>query len=586
MKKYLLFLVLLISMVFIGVSKEVKAITINFDYGNVSPRFQYLRDDTGELILFEFIIYEKYDHPRDAETLSFKLDQMTYQGGFLKTLKEFEVVPWIHPVDSYVRSGTSNFIAVISSSYSEYLYIGDINTQYDCGENIPISQLNIGHITVNGITILVTDYEFSDDSQYVVLNPAISTVGDIIIIYYMYQYTDDYEADLIYDWSGVIWYDDISFYRITFGNEVIFTGAVMKTPKINLTYGAYGLEWGRYLVQDNGYPDFSKQDDFTSYLYNDEFWILHYRLPSSMLPSYRTIRITDLDSDTTEMSFNTNEILSIQGGSDVNFLNSFIVLPLTDTLGEGLIITFYDFDYLYENLLYNYPEGSYFIAILDQTAGWVLRANASVVWNIVEGKEDPFELILIKDEVDVEDLQRVIFKRNTTIIASSYNTTIAKDYEINVDYSDEINASDYTYAISYHLKETLIEDDVVNVRWYFEPVYVPYSLDVADFQIELTESYLVLPEMDIAGHINNSLIYWALDTVEGGIFFSIFVLIIINMIVLLFTKEMFVFAFVNVVSILVLSFMDLVPMWFIIGIIILSIIGFKMSMSRGGSSYE
>jgi len=243
MKKYIILLLLVfVSIIGIGLnSKEVEAVTINFDFGNNSPRFQYLRDDNDELILFDFTIYETYDHPREAETFDISIEQITYNGNFIKTLKEFEVIPYIHSYDSDIRSGNTTYSAGYDNVSSEYLYIGDINTQYDFTEGSPLSQLNVGYLTVNAVGFDSTNYSFSEDNQYLILDAGISTYGDTIIVYYMYQNSNDYTAELLYDWSGILWFEDIIFYRIVYNELVLLNGAVMKEPKTILTYDTYGI---------------------------------------------------------------------------------------------------------------------------------------------------------------------------------------------------------------------------------------------------------------------------------------------------------------------------------------------------------
>lgn len=590
MKKLFSF-ILLITLLFIGIGfndNEVKAISMNFDFGNVSPRFQYLKDDSDILIPFEFTIYEKYDHPREVESFEIILKQVLYEGAYVKNLEIFEVFPYIHHKDTDVKEGSTNYVANISSSYSEHLYIGDINTQYETlGKPESWSQLNVFNITVNGNPLLVTDYEFSEDDEYIILDPAVSTVLDVIIIYYMYQFSDDYEADLYYDWSGIDWvWGDVVFYQLVYNDIILFTGGVMKTPIIGLTYDSYAVEFGEFLVQDDGIVDFSDQNDFTTYLNYDKFWILHYRIPEGFayLSHFYYVFINDISTGTLETSFVMDEVLSLQGGDGSNFVNSFIPVSLNGEIGGGLITDYTIINLPYQNFTFEYVEGSYLISMTDQGDAGALLANSDVVWNVVN-QYNPFKMYVMKEEIFVEDLQRVIFEKNSELISSSYTTVLAKDYGINVDYIDLINEYDKTFAISYHILDTLTEDDCVSIGWNLEPIYLPYSLVNADYAIEFSEEYCVLGEMDIGNHIDNTLVYWAMDDEIGGMIFTIFVLLGCNVLLIFVTREAFIFSFVNLTVILVLSFIVYVPMWIIIGVVLLSLLGFKISF-MGGSSYE
>ena len=576
MKKLLVILFAVLVIIGYGVSNnEVKAVSINFDYGNVSPRFQYLRDDSGTLIPFEFVIYDNFDMSSDVENLELRLEQITYDGSFIKTLQLFVTNYYVYD-SSIVSLSSNNFIAGGDITELEYIYIGDIN------------YLTLGNLYVNSVLISSTEWEADEEGDYIILNASVSVIGDTIYFDYRSEQSYKYKANLVYDWAGLqeISGEEVLFYRLRYDNMTIFTGAVMSTPIVNLTYGTYGVEYGDFISRDDGLVDFSDQTDFTSDLVNDDYWILHYRIDSGItFPDYRTFHITDISSNTLYASFTTNDILSLQMGSGDNFLDSFIIIPLSDSIGEGLITDNVNMDSRYIPFLKGYDVGSYFIAMVNQHTSNSLIDSASVVWNVVYDDNVPFELELLKDSIALDDLQRVIFIKNSETISSAYETTTAKDYALGVNYLEEINISNYTYAISYHLDESLLEDDCVNVIWTLEPSFIPYSLTASDYAIELSEQYCVIAETDISGHINNSLVYYALDDDVGVIIFSIFVLIFVNVLLILFTRETFIYAIVNMVVILVLSFMELVPMWIVIAIFLLGFLGIKMSMS-GGRSYE
>jgi len=576
MKKIIsLFLILLLMLLGFNIGKEVKAISLNFEYGNISPRFQYLEDDSGDLILFEGVIYDMFDTPEDIESIDIVLEQVTYEGEFLKNLKIFEIDYELY--NSSISTLTSDpFIAGDDIYFEEYLYVKELN------------YVTINSVYVNGLLLSSGNWELDEAGEFIKLTASSSDIGDSITVMYRYENSTSYKDILNYDWSGLNFvFDEVLFYRVRYNEFILFTGAVMETPKAELTYDTYNIEFGRFISQDNGLVDFSEQSDFTSYLDEEDYWILHYRIPEGLINvgQYKNIRIRDINSNTLEEGFNTNNILSLQGGSDYNFANSFIIIPLTETLGEGLIITNDFLNSRYDYFLHDYPEGSYFIAIEDQLMENDLLASASVVWNIVED-ENPFELILLKDEISIIDLQRVTFLKTSELFSSTYNTTLAKDYGLAVSYVDEINATDYTYAISYYLEQDTITDVCILVGWTLEPVFVPYELNVEDYSINLRDQYCTIEETDIAGHINNSLIYYALDDEVGSVIFVIFVLIFANTILILSTKATFIYAFVNLVVVLILAFMGLIPMWLILGLFILGFIGFKISLSGGGISYE
>jgi len=573
--KKLLYLTILFTLVIIGVgvTKEVKAVSINFDFGNNSPRFQYLYDDSDQIIPLEFEFIDDFDNPELVEDIEIIIEQVTYDGEYIKILDTYNTNYQLY--NSTVIIASSTFTGNVSIDFMQYLYISHL------------SYVNISGIAVEGVVLASTEWGFYDDTT-LYINPPSSAVGDTIIVTYTKETSDTYISNLYYDWRTIQWdLNDIIFYRIMYNELILFTGAVMKSPVGNLPYDTYGLEVGEFLVEPSGVPDFTKQDDFTYDLTDDNYLILHYRIPQALITAiqYRVIRITDINSNTTEDAFITDDILSLQGGSSENFANSFIIIPIDDVIGGGLLCSYDVFNDRFDGIKHDYAVGSYLFALEDQTDSNALLYASSVIVNMTEGSDDPFEIGIFKKYVSNEETQRVLFYKNDYTIVSAYSTSLAEDELLGVDYSSNIDGVDTTYSISYYLDETAVEGLNVNVVWYVEPSFLPYSLDVTDYTIELTDSYEATGDIDIEGRINNFLVYNAFDTPLGGVIFAVLFLLFINVLLLIFAKSSIIYIVINISVILGLTMLIDIPMWIIIALGFILLIGLKMLLS-GGSNYE
>ena len=573
--KKLLYLTILFTLfiVGIGVTKDVKAVGINFDFGNLSPRFQYLYDDTDQIIPLEFEFWNNFDSPEEVENLEIVIEQVTYDGEYIKVLDTYNTNFELN--NSTVVIASSTYTGNVSIDFMQYLYISDLD------------YIDISGIAVEGVILGSTEWGFYDDTT-LYINPASSAVGDTIIVTYTLEQSDTYLSTLYYDWRTIQWdLKDIIFYRIKLNETVLFTGAVMKSPVGSLPYDVYGLEVGEFLVEPSGLPDFTSQDDFTYNLEEDKYLILHYRIPEALIIAlnYRVIRVTDINSNTTEQAFTTDDILSLQGGSSENFANSFIIIPIDDVIGDGLLCNYDVFNDRFSGIKSDYTTGSYLFVLEDQDNSYALLYASTVVINMVEGSDNPFELDLYKNYVSNEETQRAIFYKNDLTISSAYSTSLAEDELLGIDYSSLIDGVTNTYSISYYLDETAVEGLTINVIWYLEPSFLPYSLVVTDYTIELTDSYETTGDIDIEGRINNFMVYNAFDTQLGGVIFAILFIIAINILLLLFAKSSIIYIVINISVILGLTMLIDIPMWIIIALGFISLIGLKMLMS-GGSNYE
>ena len=583
--KKLLFLSLLVSMILTGkgLFNEVDAVSMNFDYGNISPRFQYLEDDEGVLIPFEFEVFEEFVNKRDIENIDIRLQQVTYGGRVVRTLHNF-TTDYVNS-DSYIN--TPSFTIPLANVGGMFI----INLTY----NIPDFDYEyIDKVTIAG-NIIDPDYYFTSESEeYLYILDTAYVVDDEVKVYYAHELENTYVSQLQYDWSDINWfykvlldYEDIIFYRVVYNELVLITGAVMQTPERELTYDVANVEFGTFLVWDDGEHDPYEFDDYTSYLNKDDYWILHYRIPQTVIDAseYININITDINTATSEDTFTTNNITSLQGCNTEDCLNSFILIPLDQEISRGLQTSDDVFNDVFDPFFYEYEEGSFFIAMTDPFDAGAYLSSATVVWNIMTTSYKPFELGLYKSELSLGDKQRVVFYKNSTLISSSYTTIEAYDYDIDFNFADTLNLTDLDYSITYEHDVDMEEEEVGFFYWELEPIYVPYSLTESDYPIKMLEYYTITEPLTIDGHLENWLIYYAFDTVVGGAIFSAFVLLFVNLLLLMVTREMFVYAFVNIVVVLFLSFTGLIPLWLIIGMFMLGIIGFKLSMS-GGSSYE
>ena len=581
MKKFMyviLFMVIVVLGIGVNIKTDVKAImTPNFDFEVNSPRFQYLMDDNNILITYDFTLLEYFDSIDDVSNIVVTLNQVTYDGSYVKRLETFET-DFKAVGGSSIDYLTETRTAVGDYTQTEYLMFDDINI------------IGVTGVTVEGVSLTTSDYAYSEELDAVVIANSWSTTGNEIIVSYTSVGGSNYYADLVYDWSDIQWEDNnIIFYQLKLSNFVIFTGSVMLPPQnSSLTYGTFGIEIGEFLVEDSGEPDFSDQSDFTSYLIKDEYIIMHYRIPIgySNQFDYRVIKITDINSNTIEDVFTTTQIAILQGGTTEDFVNSYIIIPLTENIPEGLVTWFPQINDYYDMFLHNFNVGSFIFAIEDQTSGNSLLSASSVVINIMEDLKNPFELVALKENISAGDKQRILFYKHNELISTSYSTIYNIDSRTGYSFTSYLNIKDETYSGSIIIPEDAIEDSCSSVYWYLDPIFLPYSLDVTDYTIELEESYCIINQNDFGGKLDNFLIDYAMEDELGSSLFSIIVLIIVNILMLFITKSTFIFSTVNIVVMGGLIALVNIPIWVSIILVLIALLGIKLVVTGGGNSYE
>jgi len=581
--KYYLSALLILIVILVSGGKGVKAFSSNLDFGALSPRFQYLLDEDDVIIPFEFELFEVYDYPSLAEDNDYnlRLIQVNYDGSYVKQLATYR--PDFEIVGSTITTTSLDQTAISSDTEDEFIVLYDL----------PF--MAITSVEVNSVTLISDAYEVlydSDIHQYtirILFNS--SNTGDTITINYTYETETDYRAELYYGWEGLQFDDNnIAFYQLMIDGIVIWSGAVMLPPQDNyLPYGAYGVEVGEFLVEDGEVASdvggFTDQTQFTSYE-DDRYIILHYRIPEALVyPAYMTFRVTDVINNTLIDAFTTETILQVQGGGTTNFKNAFVVIPIDNTISKGLKIDYpVSYNDSYKLLLSDlYVEGSYYFAIDD--AGSLL-GGSTVVWNIVSDDKDPFELYLAHYELKLDSRQRANFNKNSLVIVEGYTTIMAKDYDVNISFVEPLNSINISYSVEYYADLDLLEGDTSYFTWRVQPLFLPYTLDVSDFNINMKEVYLYGGERGVASDLADLRTSFGMSDSDGGIAFSILILVVINSLLLFVTRATFIFGITNITVVSVLDFFGFVPMWFIMAVILLAILGVKLTSGGGVDSYE
>lgn len=582
MKKiFILVLLTLFFTPFISANKVSAVGVSNFDFGNISPRFQYLRNTSGSLINFDFEFYDIFDYDDEITSINLRLDQINHKGGYVKNLQYFN--PKFTVTDSDFKCDVESFIAVELDGFNEKFDMssGDLQRRV----------LEIQNVYIQSNRIPDTNYYVDVYGDLVIFDTYISGLNDVDV-YYCYENSDDYSANITYDWSDLDFtLSNIAFYRLKYNNIIIWTGAVMRTPRASMITETinYGLEIGDFLVESDGTPSFSDQNDFTYNLIEDDYLILHYNAPelNPQLTDNDVIRFIDIESNTIEESFTLEDVFSFQGGNLGDFKDSFVPLTIDGIMIPALLT---DFDHINDAYLYTeFTAGSYLPVMVYAPNSFSLTDYASTVINITDTLSFPFELNLLKKTITLNDIQRLTFRVNHVDISKAYETTEARDNGNITNYIDLLNLTPISFSVGYKPADTLVNGDEVGVHWKLKPKFLPYSIDTSEFAIELTDSYIIDDEvLDVKGNINNLFVYYGNGDETGKALISIFIVLLANMALALWLKAraFIIYAIVNSALILLASVLGFVPIWFLIGIGILIMISVIIAVNSGGGVEE
>ena len=460
--------------------------------------------------------------------------------------------------------------------YPRFRYITDTDGNYraffmffeqdeDTGDTtykIDIEQLdNNGNV----INLLASKY----------INPEDPLTTGVYNDYAFYDWSDNSVKDILDD-NGIV------FYRVVYNNSIVMhTGGVMVRPD-NMVNDSSTVEFGDYVYNTGGLVDPTDQAQFTYNLNNENIIPLHYRFNEDVIEQgiYNYIRIRDLSTMTTEYTINSVSILTLQGGADINYRNSFIPLFITGSYPDWLRPDLANYDYT-DNLSYDLGLGSYLIYMEGNTAQYIQDSEATALLNI-SNLDKAFNLIINYDSIVLTKKQKLTFLKDNEESNSVYETIVALDLASLYDYSSDVNTND-NFSVAYSILDTLEVGATVGVNWQLEPITLPFSIPTSNYIISDTGTYEVAGESNLGDSITTTIDWFGWNNTIGLLFVSVAIIVLINIIMIAQNLLIMPLLIINGAVLGLLSFMGFLPIWLIIGEFLILILGFGIKTLKGGN---
>lgn len=397
-----------------------------------------------------------------------------------------------------------------------------------------------------------------------------------------------YWETIIYDWSNpsvltTIVQNKPMFYRVVYnGTVVLYTGGLMLRPEF-VDYESARVEFGDYVYNSSGLVDSDDQTQFTYNLTNDNLITIHYRFDTDIIPmgDGHFIKFMDLSTMTNEFTITSDIILSMQGGSDIDHRNSFIPVFISDSYPAFMETDIDIYNSRNYAFYHNFGVGSYLVYIIDDTSTYITDSEATALLNVANS-DSAFDLILSYDSLKLNQKQKVTYLKDNEESDSVYTTTIARDQALLVDWSSEVD-SVMVQAIGYSLLQTLEIGDIVSVVWQLEPTSLPFSISTSSYVFADIESYVVTGATSIDTSLTTTIDWFGWNNSTGLIFVSVGILVVANMIMSALRLDLMIALVVNGAILGLLSFIGFLPIWLLIGEMLILALGMLLKFGRGGS---
>lgn len=401
-----------------------------------------------------------------------------------------------------------------------------------------------------------------------------------------------YSATMVYDWSDKTVVDalnnnEVVFYRIIYNDSIVlYTGGAMLRPEF-IEYESNKVEFGDYIYNTGSLVRSYDQTQFTYNLESDILMSFHYRYNEDILDigTDLSILIRDLSTMTGEFFISGEEILLLQGGTDIDYRNSFIPIFLSDQIPSFLENDVNGLSDYNSILYYDLEVGSYLVYLDRYIEGTsyddiIIDSESSAILNIANS-DSSFILEVIYDNITINKKQQIIFFKDNENSDSVYSTVESYDNALMESWNSYLN-SQFLFKIGYSPLSTLDTGDYINVIWELEPTTLPFDLIESDYTISNNSLYYITDSVGTTESITTSMDWFGWNNEIGLLFVSVAILAISNIIMTFLKVEISVIIVVNGSILALLSFIGFLPVWLLIGEMIILALGVGSKLIKGG----
>lgn len=483
------------------------------------------------------------------------------------------------------------FIFAFASPSFAYQGDAEVNSPYfhyssgDSGTKIPVDISFTNLETYEDYSIKVN--RLDDNGEYrEQIYGTINNSGSEGVIDFTYEFKDDLEEHG-FPYEVEIAKEGQSYTTIMKGYVAEPPSEDFRSSGVNRgSYEAVGM--GTVVYNSNGEGYLHDEENHTQVLteYGD-YMLLHYRFPSASKSDEHIIRIFDENNQEIELEISTKDIYEFQGNDDAKARRSFI---LVNTNGE--IPAFVDdradtsFTVRDNPFKAQVEKGVYSYELEDTVNNEYYKGES--VWLVGENGNEEFNLYPERDSI--REGYSIIWNviRNTEEISEVYNRHFFVDIPKQEEYGNQIeNEYKERSQIRYRVSDDIGVGEEGSVYWSIEK-----TLDgdtVVDWQngrsgseytFTFKEDYEIRFAKEIEDALTDFLDSIGLSDEAGQIMFVMISIVAVSAGLAFIGAGLPVLMIANFGLIGVFALIGFIPLWLIIGLIMLAVMGLMIALKR------
>lgn len=453
---------------------------------------------------------------------------------------------------------------------------------------------NNSGVGYNKLGLTFQFYETPTDDSYTITVEQVDYEGNVLRFLYQKDISGDIQIDdtftLLYNFSNVIYEDNIAFYRVRYGNAGLWSGVIMQTPYNYFDdLDTNNVQVGDYVYNTAGIPDEDNPDQFTYELNNDKYFILHYNFePDTDIQGNEVyIKFHNLNSLVINHTISNLQMIYAQyvnfGGDTQKERNGFVLLPLDGTVPPFLDINSGVINESYTPLLASFQEGAYSISLTASNDVFIKNSYANMLV-VDEGRV--FDLILPTYSYGLGDMIQLVFNKNNSDISEAYTSILARDYSLDEGFNlTNIDSESRSLSINYQISDTALEGDIYTIKWTLMPINAPYPAMNYDYaNISVYETYEIAEGTSFDNSINKILDFIGLGGYKGYSLIMFTVMLLMTILLHKLDGGISAIALVNGLILAIFIFMGWIALWVSILIGLIVLLGIIIGLLGGGAS--
>lgn len=308
-----------------------------------------------------------------------------------------------------------------------------------------------------------------------------------------------------------------------------------------------------------------------------DYFILHYKLPYDSRDKDYRIKIAYENENIIFLEFSIQDIYTFQGGNTISYRQAFIVVStngeipaFVDNRNNIAVASFTKAD---NPFTAKFKKGVYTMAGFDN----LNVKGADGQSPILIGSNADREWFLTADSLSVRQGYQIRWNvfRETKEISDVFNEHVFIDIPRQDEFG-ELITTDYRRIVNirYIVTDTIGVGENGSVGWFINnPNNWFFGLDSNQFSYVLSSDYSIRLPNSIEDNLKDFLTAFGFDNTIGYMIFSVITLVAVSFVLAYYKAGTTVIAVANFGLIGIFAALGFIPLWLIVGMVMLAVIG-------------